>query len=204
MVKADILFSEEDLACMKAELKQKGKRNVKIKEIYRQLFGTLSLTDKLAKFAKRKPWNDIIVDYFKANSELMTELGFESSINDIMDFGCYMNELFISELRYHFGFIKLDFNKLDLSGEGIELLEKSAVFWSITGLWLVTVNDTDYIVYEMSGRGGTFYFINTLDKFIVNRIRVKENLSDDVLNKFNKQFIEFALKHKKLKGNSNG
>ena len=50
MADINITFTEEDVARMSAELKQIAKRNAKIKEIYKQLFGEMSLTDKLDKF----------------------------------------------------------------------------------------------------------------------------------------------------------
>lgn len=188
----NITFTEEDVARMSAELKQIGKRNAKIKEIYTQLFSELSLADKLDKFVKMKPWNAIIADYFKANKELMDSL----SIVDTMDFGYYMDKFFINELKDNFEFIDLNFDKLDLPNKGIELWEKSEMFWFTTGLWLVTVDGTDYIVHEMSGQGETLYFINTLDEVIANDPNAKRNLSENELNKFAEQFKEFALKCK--------
>lgn len=103
---------------------------------------------------------------------------------------------FIKELKDNFTFVDLNFDKLDLSDEDIELWEKSTVFWFTTGLWLVTVNDTDYIVHEMSGQGETLYFIDTLDEVIVNNPNAKRKLSADDLTKFAEQFKEFALKCK--------
>lgn len=192
MADINITFTEEDVARMSAELKQIAKRNAKIKEIYKQLFGEMSLTDKLDKFVKMKPWNAIITDYFKANHELMNSL----SIVDTMDLDYYMSKRFISELKNNFTFVDLNFDKLDLSDEDIELWGDSEMFWFTTGLWLVTIDNTDYIVHEMSGQGETLYFINTVDNFIVDDPNAKSNLSEDELNKFAEQFKEFALKCK--------
>ena len=55
MTNINITFTEEDVARMSAELKQIAKRNAKIKEIYKQLFSEMPLTDKLDKFVKVKP-----------------------------------------------------------------------------------------------------------------------------------------------------
>lgn len=192
MANINITFTEEDVARMSAELKQIAKRNAKIKEIYKQLFGEMSLTDKLDKFVKVKSWLAIITKYFNDNRELMAELKF----TDFTDLDYYMSERFISELRYHFGFIELNFDELDLSDEDAELWEKSTVFWFTTGLWLVTVDGTDYIVHEMSGQGETLNFINTVDNFIIDDPNAKRNLSENELNKFAEQFKEFVLKCK--------
>lgn len=196
MTKKNITFSEEELARMAAEFEQKineeKERLAKLKDIYNQLFSKLSLTDKLAKFIENDSWVKRISNYFKANRELMAEL----SIIDVTDFGSYMDEFFIKELKDNFTFVDLNFDKLDLSDEDIELWEKSTVFWFTTGLWLVTVNDTDYIVHEMSGQGETLYFIDTLDEVIANNPNAKVNLSADDLTKFAEQFKEFALKCK--------
>lgn len=196
MTKINMTFSEEELARMAAEFEQKineeKERLAKLKDIYTKLFGELSLTDKLAKFIENDSWVKRISNYFKANRELMAEL----SIIDVTDFGSYMDEFFIKELKDNFIFVDLNFDKLDLSGEDIELWEKSTVFWFTTGLWLVTVNDTDYIVHEMSGQGETLYFIDTLDDVIVNDPNAKRKLSADDLTKFAEQFKEFALKCK--------
>lgn len=192
MANINITFTEEDVARMSAELKQIAKRNAKIKEIYKQLFGEMSLTDKLDKFVKVKSWNEMVNKYFGDNPELMAEL----SIVDTMDLDYYISKFFINKLKDNFEFINLDFDKLDLSDEDIELWEKSTVFWFTTGLWLVTVDGTDYIVHEMSGQGETLYFINTVDKFIVDDPNAKRNLSEDELNKFAEQFKEFVLKCK--------
>lgn len=192
MTKINITFTEEDVARMSAEFEQIAKRNAKIKEIYTQLFSKLSLVGKLECFVKMKPWNAIIADYFKANRELMNDL----NLIDVTDFGSYMDEFFIKELKDNFRFIDLNFDKLDLPDEDIELWEKSTVFWFTTGLWLVTIDDTDYIVHELSGQGETLYFINTVDDFIVNDPNAKVNLSADDLTKFAEQFKEFALKCK--------
>lgn len=188
----NITFSDEELARMRAEPEQLGKCNAKIKEIYKQLFGELSLTDKLAKFIESDSWVKHISNYFKANKELLNGL----NLFDTTGFGYYMDDFFIKELKNNFTFVDLNFDKLDLSDEDIELWEKSTVFWFTTGLWLVTVDDVDYIVHEMSGQGETLYFVNTLDNFILDDPNAKGNLSVDDLNKFAEQFKEFALKCK--------
>lgn len=196
MTKINMTFSEEELARMAAEFEQKINEEkeclAKLKDIYTKLFGELSLTDKLAKFIENDSWVKRISNYFKANRELMAEL----SIIDVTDFGSYMDEFFIKELKDNFRFIDLNFDKLDLPDEDIELWKKSTVFWFTTGLWLVTIDDTDYIVHELSGQGETLYFINTVDDFIVNDPNTKVNLSADDLTKFAEQFKEFALKCK--------
>lgn len=189
-------FSEEELARMAAEFEQKineeKERLAKLKDIYTKLFGELSLTDKLAKFIESDSWVKRISNYFKANRELLNGL----NLIDVTDFGSYMDEFFIKELKDNFTFVDLNFDKLDLSDEDIELWKKSTVFWFTTGLWLVTIDDTDYIVHEMSGQGETLHFINTVDNFIVNDPNAKVNLSADDLTKFAEQFKEFALKCK--------
>lgn len=196
MTNKNITFSEEELARMAAEFEQKiseeKERLAKLKDIYTKLFGELSLTDKLAKFIENDSWVKRISNYFKANKELMNDL----NLIDVTDFGYYMDDFFIKELKDNFIFVDLNFDKLDLSDEDIELWEKSTVFWFTTGLWLVTVNDTDYIVHEMSGQGETLYFIDTLDEVIANDPNAKRNLSADDLTKFAEQFKEFALKCK--------
>lgn len=147
MANINITFSEEELARMAAEFEQKineeKERLAKLKDIYNQLFSKLSLTDKLAKFIENDSWVKRISNYFKANRELMAEL----NLIDVTDFGSYMDEFFIKELKDNFRFIDLNFDKLDLPDEDIELWEKSTVFWFTTGLWLVTIDDTDYIVH---------------------------------------------------------
>lgn len=196
MTKINMTFSEEELARMAAEFEQKineeKERLAKLKDIYTKLFGELSLTDKLAKFIESDSWVKRISNYFKANKELLNGL----NLIDVTDFGSYMDEFFIKELKDNFTFVDLNFDKLDLSDEDIELWEKSTVFWFTTGLWLVTVEGTDYIVHEMSGQGETLYFIDTLDEVIVNNPNAKRNLSADDLTKFAEQFKEFALKCK--------
>lgn len=192
MANKNITFSEEELTKIIQEVNKEKKRLAKLKDIYNQLFSKLLLTDKLAKFIESDSWVKRISNYFKANRELMAEL----SIIDVTDFGSYMDEFFIKELKDNFRFIDLNFDKLDLSDEDIELWEKSTVFWFTTGLWLVTVYGTDYIVHEMSGQGETLYFIDTLDEVIVNDPNAKMNLPEDDLNKFAEQFKEFALKCK--------
>lgn len=196
MANINITFSEEELARMAAEFEQKineeKERLAKLKDIYNQLFGELSLTDKLAKFIENDSWIKRISNYFKANRELMAEL----NLIDVTDFGSYMDEFFIRELKDNFTFVDLNFDKLDLPDEDIELWEKSTVFWFTTGLWLVTVYGTDYIVHEMSGQGETLYFIDTLDEVIANNPNAKRTLSADDLTKFAEQFKEFTLKCK--------
>lgn len=192
MANKNITFSEEELTEIIQEVNEEKKRLAKLKDIYTKLFGELLLTDKLAKFIESDSWVKRISNYFKANRELMAEL----SIIDVTDFGSYMDEFFIKELKDNFIFGDLNFDKLDLSDEDIELWEKSTVFWFTTGLWLVTVDGTDYIVHEMSGQGETLYFIDTLDEVIANNPNAKVNLSADDLTKFAEQFKEFALKCK--------
>lgn len=196
MTNINMTFSEEELARMAAEFEQKineeKERLAKLKDIYTKLFGELSLTDKLAKFIESDSWVKRISNYFKANKELLNGL----NLIDVTDFGSYMDEFFIDELKDNFEFIDLNFDKLDLPDEDIKLWEKSTMFWFTTGLWLVTIDDTDYIVHEMSGQSETLYFIDTLDEVIANNPNAKSNLSDDELNKFAEQFKEFALKCK--------
>lgn len=196
MTKINMTFSEDELARMAAEFEQKineeKERLAKLKDIYTKLFGELSLTDKLAKFIENDSWVKRISNYFKANKELLNGL----NLIDVTDFGSYMDEFLIKELKDNFTFVDLNFDKLDLSDEDIELWEKSTVFWFTTGLWLVTVNDTDYIVHEMSGQGETLYFIDTLDEVIIDDPNAKRNLPENELNKFAEQFKEFALKCK--------
>lgn len=196
MTMTNMTFSEEELARMAAEFEQKineeKERLAKLKDIYTKLFGELLLTDKLAKFIESDSWVKRISNYFKANKELLNGL----NLIDVTDFGSYMDEFFIKELKDNFTFVDLNFDKLDLSDEDIELWEKSTVFWFTTGLWLVTVYGTDYIVHEMSGQGETLYFIDTLDEVIANNPNAKVNLSADDLTKFAEQFKEFALKCK--------
>lgn len=192
MTKTNITFSEEELTKIIQEVNEEKKRLAKLKDIYNQLFSKMLLTDKLAKFIESDSWVKRIDNYFKANRELMNDL----SLIDVTDFGSYIDEFFIRELKDNFRFIDLNFDKLDLPDEDIELWKKSTVFWFTTGLWLVTVEGTDYIVHEMSGQGETLYFIDTLDEVIVNNPNAKRKLSADDLTKFAEQFKEFALKCK--------
>jgi hypothetical protein len=78
------------------------------------------LTDKLAKFIESDSWVKRIDNYFKANRELMNYL----NLIDVTDFGSYMDEFFIKELKDNFRFIDLNFDKLDLPDEDIELWKK--------------------------------------------------------------------------------
>lgn len=196
MTKTNMTFSDEELARMAAEIEQKineeKERLTKLKDIYDKLFGELPLTDKLAKFIENDSWVKRISNYFKANNELLNDL----SLIDVTDFGSYMDEFFIKELKDNFKFVDLDFDKLDLSDEDSNIWTYSEMFLFTTGLWLVTVDDTDYIVHEMSGQGETLYFIDTLDEVIVNDPNAKANLLADDLTKFAEQFKEFALKCK--------
>lgn len=192
----NMTFSEEELARMRAEIIQEvneeKERLAKLKDIYDKLFGELSLTDKLAKFIENDSWVKRISNYFKANKELMNSL----SLIDVTDFGSYMDEFFIKELKNNFTFVDLNFDNLDLSDEDSNIWTYSEMFLFTTGLWLVTVEGTDYIVHEMSGQGETLYFIDTLDEVIVNDPNAKANLLADDLTKFAEQFKEFALKCK--------
>lgn len=192
MANKNITFSDEELAKIIQEVNKEKKRLAKLKDIYNQLFSKLLLTDKLAKFIESDSWVKRISNYFNANRELMNNL----NLIDVTDFGSYMDEFFIRELKDNFRFIDLNFDKLDLPDEDIELWKKSTVFWFTTGLWLVTVEGTDYIVHEMSGQGETLYFIDTLDEVIANDPNAKRNLAADDLTKFAEQFKEFALKCK--------
>lgn len=181
-------FEDLFLAFIEAE----NKKEAKIKDIYDKIFGKMSMTDKLNKFIEIKPWITIITDYFKANKELMNGLNF----TEVSGLGSYMDDSFIKELNDNFDFIDLNFDKLDLSDEDINLWSDSQMFWFTTGLWIVAIDSTDYIVHKMSGQGETHYFINTVDEFIVNDPNAKVNLSEYELDKFAKQFKEFALKCK--------
>lgn len=196
MANKNITFSEEELARMAAEFEQKineeKERLAKLKDIYTKLFGELSLTDKLAKFMENDSWVKRISNYFKANKGLLNGL----NLIDVTDFGSYMDEFFIKELKDNFTFVDLNFDKLDLPDEDIELWEKSTVFWFTTGLWLVTVEGTDYIVHKLSGQGETLYFIDTVDNFVIDDPNAKRNLSADDLTKFAEQFKEFVIKCK--------
>lgn len=196
MTNINMTFSEDELARMAAEFEQKineeKERLAKLKDIYTKLFGELSLTDKLAKFIESDSWVKRISNYSKANRELMNDL----NLVDVTGFGSYMDDFFIEELKANFTFIELDFDKLDLSDEDINLWEESTVFWFTTGLWLVTIDGADYIVHEMSGQGEILYFVDTLGEFIANDPNAKANLSADKLAKFAEQFKEFALKCK--------
>lgn len=192
----NMTFSDEELARMRAEIIQEvneeKERLAKLKDIYTKLFGELSLTDKLAKFIENGSWVIRISNYFKANKELLNDL----NLIDVTGFGSYMDEFFIKELKDNFTFVDLDFDKLDLSDEDSRMWSYSEMFWFTTGLWIVTIEGTDYIVHKMSGQGETLYFIDTVGEFIVNDPNAKANLSADDLNKFAEQFKEFALKCK--------
>lgn len=192
----NMTFSDEELARIAAEIERKVNEEkehlAKLKDIYDKLFGELSLTDKIAKFIENDSWVKRISNYFKANKEPLNDL----NLIDVTDFGSYMDEFFIKELKASFTFVDLNFDKLDLSDKDIELWEKSTMFWFTTGLWLVTIDGTDYIVHEMSGQGETLYFVNTVGKFIIDDPNAKSNLPDDELNKLDEQFKEFVIKCK--------
>lgn len=189
-------FEDLFLAFIEAEKEEEAKKQAKIYEktepIYHKIFDEMPRLDKINNFIQVSPWLDCIKEYLRNNPSTINELG----IVDVYDLRRYINPFFIEELAHLYEFIDLNFDNLDLSDEDIELWKKSTVFWFTTGLWLVTIDDTDYIVHEMSGQGETLHFIDTLDKVIVNNPNAKVNLSADDLTKFAEQFKEFALKCK--------
>ena len=140
-----------------------------------------------------------IKENLRNNPSTINELG----IVDVYDLRRYINPFFIDELAHLYEFIDLNFDNLDLSDEDIELWNKSTMFWFVTKLWLATIGDTDCIVQKVSGQGKIFYFLVPLDDFIRTNRFAKDKLTKDELNKLDKQFKEFALKHKELKGNDN-
>lgn len=193
---ANMTFSDEEIddivKFFEQQMAEERNRKAKIGEIYKTIFGDLSLTDKLKNFIVSDPWRKRIEDYFNLHTDEILELG----IDNRYDLGEYVDTIFIDDLKANFDFIDFDFDKLNLSDEDALVWKNSRVFWFTTGLWLVTVDDTDYIVHKVSGQGETFYFIDTLDEFIVNDPNAKANLLADDLTKFAEQFKEFALKCK--------
>lgn len=189
-------FEDLFLAFIEAEKEEEAEKQAEIKEkakaIYHKIFDEMPRLDKINNFIQVGPWLDCIKEYLRNNPSTINELG----IVGVYDLRRYINPFFIKELKNNFTFVDLNFDKLDLSDEDIELWEKSTVFWFTTGLWLVTIDDTDYIVHELSGQGETLCFIDTLDEVIANNPNAKVNLSENELNKFAEQFKEFALKCK--------
>lgn len=193
-------FEDLFLAFIEAEKEEEAKIYEKVKVIYDKIFGEMPLLDKINNFIMIKPWLDAIKDYLRNNPSVINELG----IVDVYDLRRYINPFFIEELAYLYEFIDLNFDNLDLSDEDIELWNKSTMFWFVTKLWLATIGDTDCIVQKVSGQGKIFYFLVPLDDFIRTNRFAKDKLTKDELNKLDKQFKEFALKHKELEGNDNG
>lgn len=192
-------FEDLFLAFLESEAEKEAKIKEKAKVIYHEIFDKMPPLDKINNFIRIEPWLDCIKEYLHNNPSVVTELG----ISDARELRSYINPFFIGELSYNFEFIALDLDKLDLPNEDIELWNKSGMFKFVTRLWLVTIGDTDCIVQKLSGPGKDFFFLTSLDDFIMANYFANENLSADELNKFNKQFTEFALKHKSLKGISN-
>lgn len=196
-------FEDLFLAFIETE-KEEAKKQAKIKEkakvIYHKIFDELSRLDKINNFIQVGPWLDCIKEYLRNNPSTINELG----IVDVYDLRRYINPFFIDELTHLYEFIDLNFDNLDLSDEDIELWNKSTMFWFVTKLWLATIGDTDCIVQKVSGQGKIFYFLVPLDDFIRTNRFAKDKLTKDELNKLDEQFKEFALKHKELKGISNG
>lgn len=192
-------FEDLFLAFRESEAEKEAKIKEKAKVIYHEIFDKMSPLDKINNFINIDPWLDCIKEYLRNNPSVTTELG----INDADDLRSYIDPFFIDELSYNLGFIALDLDKLDLPKEGIELWNKSGMFKFVARLWLVTIVDIDCIVQKLSGPGKDVFFLTSLDDFIMANYFANENLSEDELNKFNKQFTEFALKHKKLKGVDN-
>lgn len=193
-------FEDLFLAFIEAENEKTTKIYEKVKVIYDKIFGEMPLLDKINNFIMIKPWLDAIKDYLRNNPSTINELG----IVDVYDLRRYINPFFIEELAHLYEFIDLNFDNLDLSDEDIELWNKSTMFWFVTKLWLATIGDTDCIVQKISGQGKIFYFLVPLDDFIRTNRFAKDYLTKDELNKLDKQFKEFALKHKESKGNDNG
>lgn len=182
-----------------AFIESENEKQAKAKAIYHKIFDEMPRLDKINNFIMIKPWLDSIKDYVHNNLSVINELG----IIDVYDLRRYINPFFIDELAHLYEFIDLSFDKLDLSGEDIELWKKSTMFWFVTKLWLVTIGDTDCIVQKVAGQGNIFYSLVPLDAFIRTNRFAKDKLTKDELNKLDKQFKEFALKHKELKGNNN-
>lgn len=193
-------FEDLFLAFIEAENEKTTKIYEKVKVIYDKIFGEMPLLDKINNFIMIKPWLDAIKDYLRNNPSVINELG----IVDVYDLRRYINPFFIDELAHLYEFIDLNFDNLDLSDEDIELWNKSTMFWFVTKLWLATIGDTDCIVQKVSGQGKIFYFLVPLDDFIRTNRFAKDKLTKDELDKLDKQFKEFALKHKELEGNDNG
>lgn len=193
-------FEDLFLAFIEAENEKTTKIYEKVKVIYDKIFGEMPLLDKINNFIMIKPWLDCIKEYLRNNPSTINELG----IVDVYDLRHYINPFFIDELAHLYEFIDLNFDNLDLSDEDIELWNKSTMFWFVTKLWLATIGDIDCIVQKVSGQGKIFYFLVPLDDFIKTNRFAKDKLTKDELNKLDKQFKEFALKHKELEGNDNG
>lgn len=189
-------FEDLFLAFLEAEKEEQAK----VEAIYHKIFDEMSLLDKINNFIQIKPWLDTLKDYLRNNPSVINELG----INDVYDLRRYINPFFIDELAHLYEFIDLNFANIDLSDEDIELWKKSTMFWFVTKLWLVTIGDTDCIVQKVSGQGNIFYSLVPLDAFIITNRFAKDYLTKDELNKLDEQFKEFALKHKKSKGDDNG
>lgn len=196
-------FEDLFLAFIEAEKEEEAEKQAKIYEkvepIYHRIFDEMPLLDKINNFIQINPWLDCIKEYLRNNPSTINELG----IVDVYDLRRYINPLFIDELAHLYEFIDLNFDNLDLSDEDIELWNKSTMFWFVTKLWLATIGDTDCIVQKVSGQGKIFYFLVPLDDFIKTNRFAKDKLTKDELGKLDKQFKEFALKHKELKGNDN-
>lgn len=193
-------FEDLFLVFIEAEKEEEAKKQAKAKTIYHKIFDEMPLLDKINNFIQVGPWLDCIKEYLRNNPSTINELG----IVDVYDLRRYINPFFIDELAHLYEFIDLSFDNLDLSGEDIELWNKSTMFWFVTKLWLATIGDTDCIVQKVSGQGKIFYFLVPLDDFIKTNRFAKDKLTKDELDKLDEQFKEFALKHKKLKGISNG
>ena len=193
-------FEDLFLAFIEAEKEEEAKIYEKAEPIYHKIFDEMPRLDKINNFIQVGPWLDCIKEYLRNNPSTINELG----IVDVYDLRRYINPFFIEELAHLYEFIDLNFDNLDLSDEDIELWKKSTMFWFVTKLWLVTIGDTDCIVQKVSGQGKIFYFLVPLDDFIKTNCFAKDKLTKDELDKLDEQFKEFALKHKKLKGISNG
>lgn len=197
-------FEDLFLAFIETEKEEEAKKQAKIYEkaepIYHKIFDEMPRLDKINNFIQVGPWLDCIKEYLRNNPSTINELG----IVDVYDLRRYINPFFIEELAHLYEFIDLNSDNLDLSDEDIELWNKSTMFWFVTKLWLATIGDTDCIVQKVSGQGKIFYFLVPLDDFIRTNRFAKDKLTKDELDKLDEQFKEFALKHKKLKGISNG